>query len=233
MSCIITGAGSGIGRAAAVEISRRGYFSDLILIGRRAAALEETRALLAPGCAADAVPFDLNRLDDIPALIDDINRRHGGIDCLLNVAGHADPQPLVTTSTGSLVTTYTTNVFAPVTLIRECVKYMRGRPEPAKIINVASTAAVTDRPGWLAYASSKASLVSISRILSEELAEYGIKVYCVSPGRCATALRKILAPAEDPDTIMQPFQVGNVLADLASPTEQCLDGQNIIVRKRQ
>src|SRR5690606_33840484 len=101
-----------------------------------------------------------------------------------------------------------------------------------KILNVASTAGSSARPGWLAYASSKAALISISQTLSEELSEYGILVYCISPGRCATELRKILAPDEDPSTIMQPEDVGDVVYHLLSDTGMCLDGQNIVVRKQ-
>ena len=69
---------------------------------------------------------------------------------------------------------------------------------PAKILNVASTAGITSRPGWLAYASSKAAVVSMSATLADELAGSGIKVYSISPGRTATELRRKLAPEEDP-----------------------------------
>ena len=122
--------------------------------------------------------------------------------------------------------------FAPFLLIRECVKYMRDNAEASKILNVASTAGITPRPGWLSYASSKSSLVSMSQTLADELAEYNIKVYCVSPGRCATALRAKLAPGEDPTTVMQPNEVGEIICDLVAPGEFCLDGQNIIIRKK-
>ncbi len=101
-----------------------------------------------------------------------------------------------------------------------------------KILNIASTAGMTPRPGWLSYSSSKAAVISMSQTLTEELSEYGILVYCVSPGRCATKLRKRLAPNEDPSTIMQPNEVAEVICDLISDKENCLDGQNIIVRKQ-
>ena len=58
-------------------------------------------------------------------------------------------------------------------LIRETARYMYDRP--AKILNVASTAGITSRPGWLAYASSKAAVVSLSATLADELAGSGIK----------------------------------------------------------
>ena len=150
----------------------------------------------------------------------------------MNIAGYTDPQPLLTTSLESMRLTYETNVFAPFMLIRECTKYMRLNQDGAKILNVASTAGITPRPGWLSYASSKAAVVSMSQTLAEELAEYGIRVYCISPGRCATALRRKLAPNEDQSKIMQPEEVGRIICTLVSRNEHCLDGQNIIVRKK-
>ena len=105
------------------------------------------------------------------------------------------------------------------------------RNHPSKILNVASTAGVTPRPGWLAYASSKAAVVSMGETLTNELAEYGIKVYTISPGRCATELRRKLAPEEDPTTIMQPEHVAEVIMTLVHDDETCLDGQNLIVRQ--
>ena len=126
--------------------------------------------------------------------------------------------------------TYKINVFSPFILMRESVRYMK--KNGGKILNVASTAGMTPRPGWLSYSSSKASVISMSQTLTDELSEYGIKVYCVSPGRCATKLRKRLAPNEDPRTIMQPIEVAEVICDLISDEECCLDGQNIIIRKQ-
>jgi 3-oxoacyl-[acyl-carrier protein] reductase len=107
---------------------------------------------------------------------------------------------------------------------------MQGRP--AKILNIASTAGITARPGWVAYSASKAAVVSLSQTLSEELAGTGIKIYAISPGRTATELRRKLAPEEDPSTIMQPDAVADVIALLVGDAERTLDGQNIIVRQQ-
>lgn len=231
-TCVITGAGSGIGRAAAVEIAKLNEFTDLALIGRREDNLQETARMIGPCARSHALPFDLAQLEKIPDMVKGIYETCKSIDCLLNVAGHTDPQPLLTTTLENIKTTYAINVFAPFMLSRECVKYMRSNTGISKILNVASTAGISTRPGWLSYASSKASVVAMSQTLSEELAEYNIRVYCVSPGRCATALRRILAPAEDPSTIMQPEEVGRILAALISDKECCLDGQNIVIRKK-
>jgi 3-oxoacyl-[acyl-carrier protein] reductase len=232
VTCVITGAGSGIGRATAVEMSRRADYDTLVLIGRHSETLAETKICLENKKKIILKAFDLTDFGAIPILVQDIFMECENIQCLLNIAGYTEPQALLTTSLENMKTTFEVNVFAPFVLIRECVRFMRLNDRPSKILNVASTAGVTARPGWLSYASSKAALVSLSQTLSEELAEYRIKVYCVSPGRCATALRKKLAPDEDQTVIMQPDEVGRIICDLVSNDEYCLDGQNIIIRKK-
>ncbi|MFL5642051.1 MAG: SDR family NAD(P)-dependent oxidoreductase [Chloroflexota bacterium] len=229
--CVITGASQGIGRAAAVRMSRSPDVDALVLIARSEEGLKGTAAeLSADGKRVELIPYDLTDLDGIPPLVERIQRDYGGIDILLNIAGYADPQSLLDTSTENIVQTYTINVFAMLVLIREAVRHIGARP--AKILNVASTAGITSRPGWLAYASSKAAVVSLSATLADELAGSGVKVYSISPGRTATELRRKLAPEEDPSTIMQPGQVADVIAQLMSDDEVTLDGQNIIVRTR-
>jgi NAD(P)-dependent dehydrogenase (short-subunit alcohol dehydrogenase family) len=163
-------------------------------------------------------------------LVSAIHHRFGSIDALCNIAGYAEPNALLDTTTENIVRTYTINVMAMIVLIREVVRGMQHHR--GKILNVASTAGITSRPGWLAYASSKAAVVSLSSTLSDELAGSGIKVYAISPGRTATELRRILAPEEDTTTIMQPEEVAEVIARLLDDAEAILDGQNIIVRKQ-
>jgi 3-oxoacyl-[acyl-carrier protein] reductase len=228
---VITGASQGIGRATALRLGRDPQVSGLALIARDADKLAATRdAIDADGADVEIYPYDLADLDGIPDLVRSIARRFGSIEILCNIAGHADPKALLDTTTENVVRTYTVNVLAMIVLIREAVRAMRHHP--AKILNVASTAATSSRPGWLAYASSKAAVVSLSATLSDELAGSGIKVYTISPGRCATDLRRILAPEEDMTTIMQPEEVAEVIAKLLDDAETTLDGQNIIVRKQ-
>lgn len=231
-TCIITGASSGIGQAAAVSIGKCQDFSHIVLIARRQQELEITKKLMDTRITVLTYAYDLANLEGIPDLVAQIFESCGSIDCLLNIAGYTDPQSLLSTSLENIQKTYQINVFAVIQMIRECVKYMRRSENQCKILNVASTAGITPRPGWLSYASSKAAVVSISQTLTEELAEYHIKVYCISPGRCATALRRKLAPDEDQTKIMQPEEVGSIIKNLVSSEEHCLDGQNIVIRKK-
>jgi short-subunit dehydrogenase len=229
--CLITGASQGIGRASAIRMSQEPDVETIVLISRNAEGLEGTRAAMTTeGKTIRTIAYDLGDLDGIPALVRDIHDEFGSIDQLLNIAGYAEPRSLLDTTAENLVRTYTINVFAMLILTREVARYMQGRS--AKVLNIASTAGVTSRPGWVAYASSKAAVVSLSQTLADELAGTGIKVYSISPGRTATELRRKLAPEEDPNSIMQPSAVADVIALLMADGERTLDGQNIIVRQQ-
>jgi short-subunit dehydrogenase len=230
-TAVVTGASQGIGRATAIRLSREPSIDNLVLVARSPEGLESTAA----ACTTDAtrldlVACDLADLEAIPDLVAGVHDRHGSIDVLLNIAGYAEPRSLLDTTAHNLVTTFTVNVFAMLILTREVVRHMQGRP--MKIVNIASTAGITARPGWVAYAASKAAVVSLSQTLSEELAGTGVKIYTISPGRTATELRRKLAPEEDPSTIMQPDAVADVIAMLVGEGERTLDGQNIIVRQQ-
>lgn len=228
---VITGASQGIGRATAVRMAREPGISGMALVARSPDGLAGTvEAIGATTAAVEAYRYDLADLDGIPALVESILQRFGRVDLLCNIAGYAEPRALLDTTNDNLVRTYTVNVLAMIVLTREIVRSIHGRA--AKIVNIASTAGITSRPGWLAYASSKAAVVQFSTTLADELAGTGIKVYTISPGRTATELRRILAPEEDMTTIMQPEQVAEVIATLLSDSENVLDGQNIIVRQQ-
>ncbi len=227
---VITGASQGIGRATAIRLAREPAFTGMALVARNADGLEATRAAIDGSIEVELYPYDLADLEGIPNLVRSIRQRFGTIDALCNIAGYAEPKALLDTTTENVVRPYTINVMALIVHIRESVRAML--PHPAKILNVASTAGITSRPGWLAYASSKAAVVSLSSTLADELAGSGIKVYTISPGRCATELRRVLAPEEDMSTIMQPEEVADVIAKLLDDSESILDGQNIIVRKQ-
>src|SRR5690625_2236568 len=229
-TCIITGASRGIGRATAIELSKREDISNFILIARTETGLQETKSMMEQNKNIKVYAKDLTNYEEVQDLVQSIGNTYKSIDMLVNVAGYANPQPLLETEMNEVELAFHINVVSIVNITKEVVKFMK--QTGGQILNVASTAGSTARPGWLAYAASKAALISVSKTLSEELADYGILVYCVSPGRCATELRKILARDEDPSTIMQPEHVGKVINNLMSEGGTGLDGQDIIVRKQ-
>ncbi|MRH41293.1 SDR family NAD(P)-dependent oxidoreductase [Aquibacillus halophilus] len=229
-TCIVTGASRGIGRSIAVALSERDDITNFIIISRTEQGLRETAELMNPSKNVVYYAMDLTDYQAVKELIETVGERYGSIDYLLNVAGYAEPKSLLETSVENWETTYKVNVHSIFYITKEVVRFMK--KTGGKILNVASTAGSSPRPGWLSYSSSKAALISMSKTLSDELAEYGILVYCISPGRCATELRRKLAPDEDQSTIMQPEHVGEVVDNLLSDNGICLDGQDITVRKQ-
>ena len=229
-TCVLTGASSGIGQAVAYKLVESKQFEHIALLGRNEKLYSIKDEIQNEAVSISVWEIDFTRPEDITEVVEGVVKYTDSIDCLLNIAGYTDPQSLLATTLENMEITYRVNVFSPFMLMRECVKYMKNKG--GKILNVASTAGMTPRPGWLSYSSSKASVISMSQTLTDELAEYGIKVYCVSPGRCATKLRKRLAPNEDPTTIMQPEEVAEVICNLIADSENCLDGQNIVIRKQ-
>ncbi|MDR0499885.1 MAG: SDR family oxidoreductase [Coriobacteriales bacterium] len=228
--CLITGASQGIGRATAIALSKTNLYDRLLLVARSSEGLDKTMQLCDEKTQTVPLAFDLSKLDEIDAFAEAIYNEYGEMDALLNIAGYADPKPLIDTTAELLKATFTINVYSLVLLTREVAKHMR-KKRSGKILNVASTAGSGARPGWLAYASSKAAVISISETLSSELSEYGIQVYCISPGRCATELRAKLAPMEDASTIMQPEAVANAIVSVLHD-DGLIDGQNIVVRQQ-
>lgn len=229
-TCIITGASKGIGRAIAVRLSQHDDIENFVLIARSKEALEKTKKLMSPSKNVVIYDIDLLNPEKIIETVDQVGRKFPSIDMLVNSAGFVDPKSLLETTIENWDKTFKINVTAMFLMIRESVKYMKRTG--GKIINIASTAGSTSRPGWLAYAASKASVISMSKTLSDELDEYNIKVFCLSPGRCATDLRRLLAPEEDPTTIMQPEDVAEFVSSITTDTGNVLDGQDIIVRKK-
>lgn len=176
------------------------------------------------------VPIKVD-VGDRPALKAAIEQAHdtvGNIDVLVNNAGYTNPVPLQQVDMDDFEKTINVNLYGPFTIVQTLLN--RGNTF-GLIVNIASTAGINGRSGWLTYSASKAAVINMSQVMREELAIYGTRVVCLSPGRTATDLRKTLAPDEDPSTIMQPEHVAQVINTMSSPVGRFIDSENIVVRQ--
>lgn len=180
---VITGAGSGIGRALAVEASSRGM--SLALCGRRRDALESTLALLKPQDHIIVVG-DLLDASDRTRLVDEISHSWGAIDVLINNAGIIAFGPLSTADTRELETLVATNLTAPICLVHDCLPLLKKGADP-QIANMGSLLGSIPYPLLAAYSASKAGLHGFSIALRRELAPLGISVSHVAPRGTKTA----------------------------------------------
>ncbi|WP_076808415.1 SDR family NAD(P)-dependent oxidoreductase [Brachybacterium sp. P6-10-X1] len=176
------------------------------------------------------VPIKVD-VGDRPALKKAIKQAHaevGNIDVLVNNAGYTNPVPLQQVKMADFEKTINVNLYGPFTIVKTLLN--RGNRFDL-IVNIASTAGINGRSGWLTYSASKAAVINMSQVMREELSIYGTRVVCLSPGRTATDLRKTLAPDEDPSTIMQPEHVAQVINTMSSPVGRFIDSENIVVRQ--
>lgn len=228
---LITGASRGIGRATTLALSQAdASFERLVLVGRASPAFEKTVAeanAAAAGKDIVTIEADLDRPELVTEIFAQLDAQGIKLHAIVNNAGFTKPASLNETRQDDFERTMRINVYSPFRIIQAAVV----QNHPLKqILNVASTAGMNGRAGWLSYSVSKAAMINMSEVLRDELKPYGIEVICLSPGRCATDLRRALAPNEDPSTIMQPEQVADIIKFMMSDPGKLLHSQNLVVR---
>ncbi|CAN5324678.1 SDR family oxidoreductase [soil metagenome] len=181
---IVTGAGSGIGRALAAALVRAG--AKVALASRNAGRLQQLQAEL--GSNALAVPTDITNPDDRVRLIKTVADTWGGLDVLANVAGIAAWGHFATSTEAINRAILETNFFAPVELIRLAVPHLTKGVQPL-VVNLTSMTGRRGMPAWPEYSASKAALVGLSEALRGELCRFGIDILTVVPGLTKTDLQ--------------------------------------------
>ncbi len=150
---LVTGASSGIGRAAAVTLHRLG--AEVILSGRREQALGETENLLADGASGCSIePFDLTDVDQIPDWLRRVRERRGRpLNGLVHCAGVGRYAPIATLTRKKIEEMCIPNLYSSVGIIRGFGQ--KGiAAEGASVVLVSSVASLTASPGMLAYSAS-------------------------------------------------------------------------------
>lgn len=190
---LITGAGSGIGRAVAIAAAARGM--RVVLAGRREAALRETLAVMPAG--ADATPAgwvfacDITDPQQRRDLLAELARREGRLDILVNNAGAFHMGPLSAMSDDAIGETFAVNLAAPAALIRDSLDLLAHGRRPV-IVNVGSVNGDLPDPEFSVYSAAKFGMRGLSDALRLELAPRGIGVCYIAPRATDT-----LPPDED------------------------------------
>jgi len=230
---IITGASRGIGRAAAVELARAGYFIVINYKENEQAAFETLRLVEEVGGAGETCRFDVVDPDQTKENIEAIIERHGPIYVLVNNAGiNADGLFLMlgekewdnvinTTLKGFY------NMTKPV--LRNMIRNKRG-----SIVSVSSVSGLMPNRGQTNYSAAKAGLIGASRSLAAEVARFGVKVNVVAPGLIETDMTKDIPLAEIKKVIPmarvgKPEEVARVIRFLCSDDASYITGQTIAI----
>lgn len=200
-TAIITGTNRGIGKELVSEFARNGY--DVWACARQyneefeafLKSLEaETKQIIKP------IYFDMSDEESIKNGIKQIISEKKPIDVLVNNAGMAHGGLLSMTSMETLKEVYQVNVFAQIQIMQLVSRQMM-RQKSGCIINMCSVGGIETQPGYLAYGSSKASLIWITKSLSKELGAYNIRVNGIAPGLIDTDMGNYKSEEEMEKTI--------------------------------
>lgn len=200
MHALIVGGSRGIGRATAARLLAADW--QVTVMARRAVAgIEDTGAAFYTCDVADS--------REVAAAFAHMVREQGAPSVLIFSAGAVFPGPILDVNPFLVDWHFRVNTIGGINCAREFVNLGGG----GLLLFLGSTASHRPTPQWAAYGAAKAALLHFSKTLAHELPESPLfDVVTVSPGRTATDLRQILAPAEDSRAIQQPEQVAKAIS---------------------
>jgi 3-oxoacyl-[acyl-carrier protein] reductase len=232
--CLVTGAGSGIGKAIAQKYSSEGaivYANDFIVDSVDCWIHEIS--IKQPG---KVIPmyFDICNSKELKNAIQTIMGKHARIDVLVNNAGIVSYEFIPSIVKDNLRTMFEVNVFALIELLQLTSRIMM-RCQRGSIINIASIVGVNGVAGQLAYSASKGAVISITKSAAKELARHQIRVNAIAPGMVATDRLKKIAEQRFPEKIAsiglgrmaEPEEIANLCLFLGSDLSEYITGQVI------
>ena len=223
---IITGAGRGIGRAAAIRFAREG--ARVVLFSRTAATLAQVaREIEGEGHPVLSFAGDVSSEEDVVSLFQRVMETYGRVDALLNCAGIVAVKPFVEMDAATWDRVINVNLRGTFLCCREAFRIM-AEQRAGVIINFSSLSGVKGVekfPGLSAYNVSKAGVASLTEILAVEGKPHNIRVCAVSPGAVDTEMLRQAAPHLR--AVMTPDDMAEILLFLAGDSGRMLSGTNL------
>jgi 7-alpha-hydroxysteroid dehydrogenase len=210
---IVTGAGRGIGGAAAVCLAEAG--ADVVISARTREQLDEVAAKVeAVGRRAVVVPADLSDLDAVAALVDHARDAFGRLDLVVNNVGGAMPRAFMDTSPGRLEQAFHFNVSTAHALLRPAVPLML-EGDGGSVVNISSAMGRVSGRGYLAYGTAKGALAHYTRLAAKDLSPR-IRVNAIAVGSVATSALDIVLQS---DELRQALEAGTPIHRLGDPED--------------
>jgi len=231
---LVTGAGSGIGRTAALTYAR--YGATVILVGRTTEKLEAVYdEIEEKGWPQPAIiPLNLETTSDsqLIQLAETIEHEFGRLDGLLHSAGLlGELKPIGQYPTADWEKIMQVNVMAPMMLTRELLPLMR-ESEQASIIFTSSSVGHKGRAYWGAYSVSKFATEGLLQVLADEEDEVSsVRINTINPGATRTPMRASAYPGEDPLTLPTPEDIMPVYLYLMGSESKAVSGEAFHAQK--
>src|ERR687891_1810690 len=187
---IVSGGGSGLGRASALELAALG--ARVVVCGRRTEPLEETAAQ-ADGGRVEARSCDIREEDQVEALVDGVLERHGRIDLLVNNAGGQYMTPAEDITSKGFETVVRLNLIGTWLMTNAVATKAMIPANGGKIVNV-TLSPHHGLPGMAHSSAARAAVENLTRVLSIEWARFGIRLTAVAPGPMATETMRTKYP---------------------------------------
>lgn len=224
---LVSGAGRGIGRAVAIELSRREYAVGLI--ARTHGDLRETAKNIAD---AQILPADVSKSDSITDAVTKCAERFGRIDALVHCAGVAPILNIEQATDQQWHEVIDTNLSAAFYLARAVWPIFK-RQQGGVIVNISSLSARDPFVGFTAYGAAKAGINTLGLALAREGAPLGISVHTIAPGATETEMfRKLLSREQfSPEKTLDPAAVAVIVAQCVSGELKPTSGEVIWVHK--
>ena len=219
--CVITGGTSGIGKATAEAMRRRGY--TVYELSRRETGVE----------GIDHIPTDVTDEEAVQRAVDEVVRREGGIDVVINNAGFGISGAVEFTDTKDAIRQLDVNFFGMVRVNHAVLPVLRGQGS-GRIVNLSSVAGAIPIPFQTYYSASKAAINSYTMALANEVRPFGVTVCAVQPGDIRTGFtaarqktqagddvyagrisRSVAGMEHDEQTGMDPAKAGAYIAKVA------------------
>ncbi|GIP27014.1 sorbitol-6-phosphate 2-dehydrogenase [Paenibacillus sp. J23TS9] len=232
---VVTGAGSGIGRAASLKLASEG--AVIVSSDYNEATARETMGLIQKaGGQASYVRADVSKPEDIQNLIDQTVATHGTIDGIFNNAGVGDVRSFEEHTPEYYNHVISVDQFGVYLGIYYASKKMKELGVQGIIVSTASIFGYMAAKGSFAYQAAKAAVVMMTKSAALELAEDGIRVTAVAPGFIDTPIIKdgdgfkdFLADQHLSKKLIQPEQIADVVSFLFSPEASAINGQTVPV----
>ncbi len=182
--CLVSGAGTGIGRAAALELARLG--ATVVGCGRRSEPLEETRELIeGSGGTAEVHATDIREEEEVDGLMARIVERHGRLDTLVNNAGGQFMAPSESISPKGFRTVVELNLQGTWNMTHAAATAAFIPQRSGTVVNV-TLSPHGGMPGIVHSSAARAGVENMTRTLSVEWARFGIRLVAIAPGQIAT-----------------------------------------------